>query len=267
MLPDNLLDFWFNSPISKRYYLWFLLRPSISPPPNPTLSWWCPLSPEMIRKAFLGIPIVPELAHTLSVHRGIVYKANPSVWPSLSSGRAPWNCALSLLHQYFSLPESSFPWAYKCLKSGLFAIPWTAACQAPLSFTVSWNSNSCPLSWWCYLTISSSTTPFSFCFPSFPASGSFPVSWPFLSGGIGVSASASVLVWSPCSPRGSQEFSPAQSKSINSSALSFLIIQLSHLYMTTGKTIALTIQTFVGKVVSLLFDILSRFIMGLPRWC
>ena len=63
----------------------------------------------------------------------------------------------------------------------------------PLSPGVWWNS--CPLSQWCYLTISSSATPFSFCLPSFPASGSFPVSWFFTSGGqsIGVSASASVF--------------------------------------------------------------------------
>ena len=56
-------------------------------------------------------------------------------------------------------------------------------------------SNSCPLSWWCYLIISSSATPFSFCLQSFPASGSFPVSWLFASGGksIGALVSASVL--------------------------------------------------------------------------
>ena len=41
----------------------------------------------------------------------------------------------------------------------------------------------------------------------------------------------------------------------------FFMVQLSHLYMTTGKTIALTIQTFVGKVMSLLFNMLSRFVM------
>ena len=52
-------------------------------------------------------------------------------------------------------------------------------------------SNSCPLSWWCYSTISSSVTPFSFCPQSFPASGSFPTSQLFTSGG--ASASASVL--------------------------------------------------------------------------
>ena len=39
------------------------------------------------------------------------------------------------------------------------------------------------------------------------------------------------------------------------------MVQLSHLYMTTGKTIALTIQTFVGKVMFLLFNILSKFVM------
>ena len=46
----------------------------------------------------------------------------------------------------------------------------------------------------------------------------------------------------------------------------FFIVQLSHLYMTTGKTIALTRQTFVGKVMSLLFNMLSRLIITfLPR--
>ena len=46
----------------------------------------------------------------------------------------------------------------------------------------------------------------------------------------------------------------------------FFMVQLSHLYMTTGKTIALTIQTFVSKVMSLLFNILSRFVIAFfPR--
>ena len=55
--------------------------------------------------------------------------------------------------------------------------------------------NSCPLSSWCHPTISSSVVPFSSCHQSFPASGSFLMSWFFASGGqsIGVSASASVL--------------------------------------------------------------------------
>ena len=56
-------------------------------------------------------------------------------------------------------------------------------------------SNSNPLSWWCHPTISSSVVPFSSCLQSFPASGSFPMSQFFSSGGqsIGASVSASVL--------------------------------------------------------------------------
>ena len=65
-------------------------------------------------------------------------------------------------------------------------------------------SNSCPLSGWCHLTISSSIVPFSSCLQSFPASGSFPMSLLFPSGGqcIGVSASTSVL------PMNIQEWTP-----------------------------------------------------------
>ena len=70
------------------------------------------------------------------------------------------------------------------------------------------------------------------------------------------------LVGSPCSPRDSQESSPTpQFKSINSAVLSFFIVQLSHPYMTTGKIIALTRQTFVDKVMSLLFNMLSRLVI------
>ena len=68
-----------------------------------------------------------------------------------------------------------------------------------------------------------------------------------------------------CSPRDSQESSPtSQFKSINSSA--FFMVQLSHPYMITGKTIALTRWTFVGKMMSVLFNMLSRFVIAfLPR--
>ena len=61
--------------------------------------------------------------------------------------------------------------------------------------------------------------------------------------------------------------SPApQFKRVNSSVLSFILVQLLHLYVTTGKTTALTIQTFVGKLISLLFNSLSRFVIAfLPR--
>ena len=77
-----------------------------------------------------------------------------------------------------------------------FAIPRTQNTRLicpPLSSGVC--SNSCSLSWWCYLTISSSATVFSFCLQYFPVSRSFPVSQLFKSGGqsIGTSASASVF--------------------------------------------------------------------------
>ena len=79
----------------------------------------------------------------------------------------------------------------------LFATPWIAALQASLSIT---NSNSCPSSQWCHPAISSSVVPFSSCPQSFPASGSFPMSQLFISGGqsTGVSASASVLPMNTC---------------------------------------------------------------------
>ena len=78
----------------------------------------------------------------------------------------------------------------------LTVTPWIATCQASLpSPTPRAYSISCPLSWWCHPTISSSVVPFSFCLQSFPASGSFPMNQFFASGGqsIGVSASALIL--------------------------------------------------------------------------
>ena len=130
--------------------------------------------------------------------------------------------------------------------------------------------------------ISSSVVPFSSCLQSFPASGSFPMSQ-FSSGGQVLEFQLQPqsfqwifrtdflqhwLVGSPCSPRDSQESSlTPQFKSINSLALPpFFIVQLSHPYLTTGKTIALTRWTFVGKVKFLLFNMLSRLVIAfLPR--
>ena len=78
---------------------------------------------------------------------------------------------------------------------GLFATPWTAACLASLSYTVSWSWLRFMSIEWCYLTISSSAAPFSSCPQCFPASGSFPINWLLASAGqsIGASTSASVL--------------------------------------------------------------------------
>ena len=125
-------------------------------------------------------------------------------------------------------------------------------------------SNSCPLSQWCHPTISSSVIPFSSHLQSFPASGSFPMSQFFASGDqrIGVSASASVLPmniqdwfplvwtgWISLQSKGlSRVFSTTSWKASILWHSAFFIVQLSHPYMTTGKTIALTRWTFVGKV-------------------
>ena len=117
---------------------------------------------------------------------------------------------------------------------------------------------------------------------SLPASGSFPMSQLIAWGGqsIGVSASASVLPmntqdWSPIgwigwislSPRESQEsFQHHNSKASIFRHSAFFTVQLSHPYITTGKTIALTRWTFVGKVMSLPFNMLFRLVITfLPR--
>ena len=126
--------------------------------------------------------------------------------------------------------------------------------------------------------------PFSSCLQAFPKSGSFPVSHRFFTSGgqsIGVSASVSVLpvnvqYWLPLGWTG---WISLQSKGLSGvfsnttvqkhqffGAQLSLQSQFSHPYMTTGKTIALTRWTFVGKVMSLLFNMLSSLVITfLPR--
>ena len=135
-------------------------------------------------------------------------------------------------------------------------------------------SNSCPLSQWCHPTISSSVIPFSSCLQFFLASGPFPVSQFFTSGGQSIGFSFSI---SPSNKhpglisfrmdwldllvvQGTLKslFQHRRSKALILWHSVFFIVQLSHPYMTTGKTIALPRQTFVGKVMSLLFNMLSR---------
>ena len=128
--------------------------------------------------------------------------------------------------------------------------------------------NSCPLSQWFYLTISSSASHFSFCLQTFPASESFPVSWVFASCGQSIGASVSVI---PMNIQGLISFrndwfdllavqgtlkSLLQHHNLKVSILwhsAFFMVQHSHPYMTTGKTIALTIRTLVCNMISLPF--------------
>ena len=143
-------------------------------------------------------------------------------------------------------------------------------------------SNSCPLSRWCHPTISSSVVPFS-CLQAFPASGSFKMSQFFTLSGqrIGVS---SFSISSSNEYSGLISFrmnwldflavqgtlkSLLQHHSSKASILwcsAFFVVHLSHPYMTAGKTIALTRWTFVGKVMSLLFNMLCQLVITfLPR--
>ena len=119
---------------------------------------------------------------------------------------------------------------------------------------------------------------------SFSASGSFPKSWLFPSSGQIIGVSASININPSNEHRGLVSFrmdwldllavqgtlkSLLQHHTSNESILQhsgFFIVQLSHPYMTTGKTIALTRQTLVGTAMSLLFNMLSRLdITFLPR--
>ena len=144
-------------------------------------------------------------------------------------------------------------------------------------------SNSCALTQGCYLTISSSATLFSFCLQPFPASESFPVSQLFVSSGqkywsfsfsISPSSEYSGLIsfgidWFDLLVVQRTLRSFLQHHNLKASILwcsAFFMVQLSHLYLAAGKTIALTILNLGSKVMCLLFNKLTRFIIAfLPR--
>ena len=136
-------------------------------------------------------------------------------------------------------------------------------CQASMSFTISWSLlKLMSLESWCHPTISFSIIPFSSCPQSFLALGSFPMSLLFALGGQSIGASVSVLPmniqsWFPLWLTGLISLlSEGLSRVFSSTtvwrhqflgAQPFFIVQLSHPYMTTFKTIALTIWTFLGR--------------------
>ena len=135
-------------------------------------------------------------------------------------------------------------------------------------------SNSCPLNWWCYLTISPSATTVSSCPQSLPASGSFPgslhICWPkywsfSISSFNKYSGLSSFRInWFDLLAVQGTVKSLLQHHSWKASILwhlTFFMVQLSHPYVTTGKTIALTRWTFISKVMSLLFNTLTRFVI------
>ena len=166
----------------------------------------------------------------------------------------------------------------------LFATPWTAACQASLSITNSWS-----LLKLMFVELVMPSNHLILCSPLLLPPSIFPSIWVFSN------ESALCIMWPKywsfsfnISP--SNEYSGLisfrvdwldllaaqgalksllQHHSSKASILkcsAFFIVQFSQPYMTTGKTIALTRQTFVGKVMSLLFNILSRLVITfLPR--
>ena len=155
--------------------------------------------------------------------------------------------------------------------------PWTAAYQASLSFTNSWSM----LKLLSFKSVMPSNQLI-FCHPLLLPS-IFPSITVFSNESvlcikcqsIGASPSATVLPiniqdcfplgltgWISLQSQDSQESSPIpQFKSISSSVFSFMV-QLSHPNMTTRKTIALTIKTFVGQVMAMLFNMLSRLVIA-----
>ena len=139
------------------------------------LSWWCHPSSSLSVALFLLLSSIFPSIGVFSKESTLCIR-----WPKY------WSFSFTI--QFSSVQSLSHV--------QLFVTTWTTACQASLSIT---NSrvypNSCPLSQWCNPTTSSSVVPFSFCPQSFPASGSFPMSQLFASGGqsIRVSASTSVL--------------------------------------------------------------------------
>ena len=165
----------------------------------------------------------------------------------------------------------------------LFATPWTAACQASLSITNSRAcSYSCPLSQWCHPTISSSVAPFSrlqsvLSIRVFFSESVLRIRWPkcwSFSFSISPFNEYSGLIsfrmdWldhlaAQGTPKSLLQHHSSKPSILRCSA--FFKVQLSHPYMTTGKTIALTRQTFVGKVMSLPFNMLSRLVITFLPW-
>ena len=197
--------------------------------------------------------------------------------------KAKINCYYFLGSDWTAMPNYNLP-VESLSRVRLFVTPWTAACQAPLSITSSWSllqlmSIESVMSFdhlilWLPLLLLPST------FPSiriFSNESALRIRWPkywSFSFSISPSNEHSGLIsfrmdWLDLLAVQGTLKSLLQHNSSKVSILlhsAFFIVQLSHPYMTTGKTIALTRRIFVGKVMSLLFNVLSRLVITfLPR--
>ena len=183
-----------------------------------------------------------------------------------------------LIYHIFQLP--TFNCCYAVTKS--FPTLWSHGLQHARfpcpSLSPYFCANSSPLSWSCYPTITSSVTPFYSCPQSFPASGFFQ--WVGSSHQVGKVLELQIkhqsfqwifrvnflkgwLVRYPCSPRSLKSLLQHQnSKASILWCSAFFMVQLSSPYITTGKIIALTIWTFVSKLMSLLFNTPFKFVIA-----
>ena len=210
------------------------------------------------------LEINPHILVIAIIYTWTSKKANIEDWIVLN----PAHCYLCVVVQWLS-------------RVWPFATPWTAACQDSMFFTISWSllklmsiESMMPSN---HLILCHPLLLLPSIFPNirvFSNKSALPIRWP--------------KYWSfSFSMRPSNEYSGLISfrtdwfdllavqvilKNLlqhHSSVLqhsAFFTVQLSHPYMTTGKTIALTVQTFVSKVMSLLFNMLPRFVIAfLPR--
>ena len=189
-------------------------------------------------------------------------------WSAGGWSRATNRCILCL--------DFLLPWTWPCPKNMLFVIVVRLLSHTQLCDPMDCSMPDSPvlynllefaqtsLSLWCHPTISSSVAPFSSCPQSFPALGSFPLSWLFASGGQSIGASASVTVlpmniqdWFPLGLIGwislqssslSRVFSSSTSRKHQFFSAHLSLLSNYHIwYMTTRITIALTIQTLSAK--------------------
>ena len=213
-----------------------------------------------------------------------IYEHKALYWEGFQSGRTQWEAFLHPCPRELATHSVVTVVVQSLSPVRLFVTPWTAAFQAPLSSTVSQsllNFMSIEL-----VRLSNHLIlcrPFSSCLQSFPASGSFPISWLFGSGGQNIKASASASVLSTniqdWFPLGWSGWISWQSKGL-SRVFSSTTVQKHQFFSAqpslwsnspigtwlVEETIALTIQTFAGKMMSLFVNTLSSFIIALlPR--
>ena len=187
----------------------------------------------------------------------------------------PWLSYITSLRQFLSIQFSSVAQSCPTLQHrGLEHARLPCPSPPPRA-----HSNLCPSSWWCHPIISSSVVPFSSCLQSFPESGSFLMSWLSASGGRVLELQNSpsnkysgliFLGWTGLISLQSKGLSRVFSNTMVQKHQFFdaepFLWSNSRIHMNTGKIIALTIWTFVGRVMSLLFNTRSRFVIAfLPR--